>query len=351
MGNKNAKFWRCRISAIKPAERRQNRITPAFKGVPLVQRRSPPPEPRREWLKATKRRWEVFWASDVAAVVTPADMPALERLHSLCDERERAYRGYRKERLVRGSTGQLVINPLAKAMTAFDVEIRTLKDRFGVSPKLASAWAWSSARPAVPTRLLSAQAAEYGNDQPSGGPTHTHVLVRASQTSLGRAIGSRCSSRRESRFAFLMLRPFRDISSSPPLHVTRLAPGRIVRLRPAPGLVWDLPAIVNSWVLRSTSESRRLAISFARTPVAKNMRMMAALRRRVKSLPGLSVACQRLSTSSGVSKGTGVSSSLGGRILRIGLVSTMPRGSRLSERSSPPSAQKLKKALSPLKRL
>jgi hypothetical protein len=53
---------------------------------------------------------------------------------ALYDERERAYRAYRRERLVTGSTGQLLLNPLRRAMSNFDSEIRQLEDRFGLNP-------------------------------------------------------------------------------------------------------------------------------------------------------------------------------------------------------------------------
>jgi P27 family predicted phage terminase small subunit len=127
--------------APKPAYQRQrrNKDERPLVVVPPGERspgRPPSPlPPRRRWLRATERAWEAFWGSDVASLVTEADMPAIERLHDLRDERERALRGYRKERLVKGSMGQRVINPLAKAMMALDAEIRALEDRFGLTPQ------------------------------------------------------------------------------------------------------------------------------------------------------------------------------------------------------------------------
>ena len=87
-------------------------------------------------LKITKTAWDSYWQSPMTVVVRiDADLPDLVRLFTLMDERERAYRGYRKERLIEGSTGQRVINPLARAMVSFDAEIRQLSDRFGLTPK------------------------------------------------------------------------------------------------------------------------------------------------------------------------------------------------------------------------
>jgi P27 family predicted phage terminase small subunit len=36
---------------------------------------------------------------------------------------------------VRGSKGQQVLNPLARAVATFDAEIRALEDRFGLTPQ------------------------------------------------------------------------------------------------------------------------------------------------------------------------------------------------------------------------
>lgn len=68
------------------------------------------------------------------ALVTPADLPALQRLFSLYDEHDRAWRGYRRQRLVEGSQGQPVASPLFGVAMKLDAEIRALEDRFGCSP-------------------------------------------------------------------------------------------------------------------------------------------------------------------------------------------------------------------------
>jgi hypothetical protein len=84
----------------------------------------------------TREQWKSYWSSPLSQVAERGtDLPAIQRLFSLRDERERAYRGYRKRRLVLGSKGQKVLNPLGKQMMALDAEIRQLEDRFGLNPK------------------------------------------------------------------------------------------------------------------------------------------------------------------------------------------------------------------------
>jgi P27 family predicted phage terminase small subunit len=83
------------------------------------------------WVKA----WEIFWRSPFAQVVQPAQMPALERLFSMYDERERMDIYLREEPMISGSQGQKILNPMYRQRTSVDAEIRQLEDRFGLHPK------------------------------------------------------------------------------------------------------------------------------------------------------------------------------------------------------------------------
>lgn len=86
-------------------------------------------------LKSTKVAWDAFWDDPMLApLVRNADMPALVSLFELYDERERAWRAYRSERAVTGSTGQLVVNPFGKHALALQSQIDKLEERFGITP-------------------------------------------------------------------------------------------------------------------------------------------------------------------------------------------------------------------------
>lgn len=94
------------------------------------------PPPPRGLLKRYRDSWQEFWRSKLAGTADPVtDLPAIERLWTLYDERERAYRGYRRERLVIGSHGQPVLNPLGRVISVCDAEIRALEDRLGLNPR------------------------------------------------------------------------------------------------------------------------------------------------------------------------------------------------------------------------
>lgn len=120
----------------KPAPLRSNRervdVGPVSIAPPIAEG---PPAPAG-LLKATGAAWAAFWTSPIARLVQPdVDGVALTRLFTLYDERERAYRGARRERLVKGSQGQPRANPLFDVVRQLDGEIRQLEDRFGMSPR------------------------------------------------------------------------------------------------------------------------------------------------------------------------------------------------------------------------
>lgn len=124
----------------KPKERRQGHRT--RQSVELVVgtiEREVPPVPSGV-LKVTRVAWERYWQSPVAEAVDQAcDMPAIERLFSLYDMRERAHRALREQPTVEGSQGQRVLNPAHRILASADPEIRQLEDRLGMTPRSRAA--------------------------------------------------------------------------------------------------------------------------------------------------------------------------------------------------------------------
>lgn len=124
------------MSAKKPADRRQRRATKDLGVLPQIEidPKSYPAAPAHlseQWQYA----WQRFWESPFATLVQPAQMPPLERLFSMYDERERIDVVLRESPMTTGSQGQLILNPLYRQRTAIDAEIRQLEDRFGLHPK------------------------------------------------------------------------------------------------------------------------------------------------------------------------------------------------------------------------
>ena len=117
----------------KPEGQRQGHRKPRH--FELV-KRADIPFPPTGLLKVTSERWVSVWKSAVAALWDDrADMAAIERLFRLYDERERAYRWLRKQRLTAGSKGQPRLSPLASYVDMLDKRIEALEDRLGLSPR------------------------------------------------------------------------------------------------------------------------------------------------------------------------------------------------------------------------
>jgi P27 family predicted phage terminase small subunit len=87
------------------------------------------------WLASTKKQWGEFWSSAAAKKLAPAlDLAAVERLFTLYDERARSLATFRRNRLVKGSQGQVVLNPLGRQINSLNTAILQLEDRLGLSP-------------------------------------------------------------------------------------------------------------------------------------------------------------------------------------------------------------------------
>jgi len=123
------------MSKAKPVEQREHRIKPKVVDIESYKTREIP-ELTGRTLKNTKIWWNNFWTSDLSSAIDiKSDLPVIQRLASLMDERERIFKQAKKDRLVVGSQGQVVLNPLYNALLKIDAEIRNLEDRIGLNPK------------------------------------------------------------------------------------------------------------------------------------------------------------------------------------------------------------------------
>jgi P27 family predicted phage terminase small subunit len=93
------------------------------------------PAPPSGLLKASRDRWAEFWASPAAATVNlQSDLPRLLRWIGQTDEYDRVAKVCRKARLVKGSTGQPVLNPLIGYLGQLEGQIARAEAEFGMTP-------------------------------------------------------------------------------------------------------------------------------------------------------------------------------------------------------------------------
>src|SRR6476660_4030392 len=84
---------------------------------------SEPPKPPAGIGKLAKDLWVEYWRSDVSRAVEEPDFYALKRWIESVDEREKLLKVVREKTVVRASTGQPVLNPLAKRLDTLEGQI------------------------------------------------------------------------------------------------------------------------------------------------------------------------------------------------------------------------------------
>jgi hypothetical protein len=95
-----------------PGQRRRRNKQPKAERLPVKAGRKAPPLPEAErMLPPTRAWWATVWSAPMAAVYLDADVPALARLATLID------------RMNQGESSSRLLS-----------EIRSLEDRFGLSP-------------------------------------------------------------------------------------------------------------------------------------------------------------------------------------------------------------------------
>lgn len=83
----------------------------------------------------SREAWTRLWSSPIARVMLPGlDGDTIEMLLRMRDERDTEFRMGKRQRMVMGSQGQPVINPVLAHAMVLQKEIRALEDRLGLNP-------------------------------------------------------------------------------------------------------------------------------------------------------------------------------------------------------------------------
>ena len=78
--------------------------------------------------------WETYWRSDVAAVASEVDLPVIRRLFVMYDQYEKAIDIVSKSIVVKGSTGQIRVNPVGDYAFKLAGQILRLEEELGLTP-------------------------------------------------------------------------------------------------------------------------------------------------------------------------------------------------------------------------
>lgn len=86
--------------------------------------------------KRARDYWRHYWRSPVSAAVDlGADAEALRRWMEAIDEVDKLLPACQASPLMKGSMGQLVLNPLFRRLAELNRIIEGMEDRFGVTPR------------------------------------------------------------------------------------------------------------------------------------------------------------------------------------------------------------------------
>ena len=86
-------------------------------------------------LASSRKGWRTYWQSNLAqAADRQVDLPRIERWIETTDEYERVNAIFKQTRLVKGSTGQPALNPLAGYLAMLLAELRAAETELGMTP-------------------------------------------------------------------------------------------------------------------------------------------------------------------------------------------------------------------------
>ena len=109
---------------------------PRAKGraAPGASARLPVPAAPEGLSEAVLGAWRAYWGSEVSGVAAEVDLPAIGRLFGLYAQHERAAAVVEQALVVKGSTGQVRVNPLAGHMLQLESAILRLENELGLTP-------------------------------------------------------------------------------------------------------------------------------------------------------------------------------------------------------------------------
>ena len=119
----------------KPMDQRQGHRKGRSLTLARQEGRPSVPRPPDGLLAGSRKQWRAYWLSDVArAADRKVDYPRIVRWIETLDEYDRVNPILKQTRLVKGSTGQPALTPLASYVEALRVELRAAENDLGLTP-------------------------------------------------------------------------------------------------------------------------------------------------------------------------------------------------------------------------
>jgi len=121
--------------ALKAGHSKGRKEAPRLGIVPKRDETKPAPKAPGGLGAPARSVWRAYWRSQVSAAADrDADMHRIDRWIKAVDEYDKVLEVFRKTRLVKGSTGQPVLNPLSAYLSALEGQISRAEHELGLTP-------------------------------------------------------------------------------------------------------------------------------------------------------------------------------------------------------------------------
>lgn len=121
--------------ALKAGHSKGKKEAPRLGIIPKAAAPKPAPKPPTGLGKRAGQVWRAYWRSQVSeAADRDADMHRIDRWIKAVDEYDTVLEVFRKNRVVDGSMGQPVLNPLATYLSTLEGQISRAEHELGLTP-------------------------------------------------------------------------------------------------------------------------------------------------------------------------------------------------------------------------
>src|SRR5438128_2316384 len=98
---------------------------------PVLAAAGPVPAPASDWSGQTIEQWNGYWTGPAARLAERVDLAAITRLFGLYDQHAKSVAILAQGLVVRGSVGQIRVNPLADHALRLESAILRLENELG----------------------------------------------------------------------------------------------------------------------------------------------------------------------------------------------------------------------------
>jgi P27 family predicted phage terminase small subunit len=120
------------------------------------------PRPPKGLAVDVRKAWAAYWRSPMARLAQDVDRPAITRLFRLYDQHERAMAALQVALVVKGSQGQVRVNPVADYVSKLEVQILRLENELGLTPMSRARLGLTIAQGQLTVEELNRVASEHG---------------------------------------------------------------------------------------------------------------------------------------------------------------------------------------------